>query len=417
VPSAAAGQRFVIIGGGHAGAHLASSLVRYGWTGSITVFGDEAHPPYRRPTMSKSVLAGREELRDVLIRPIDEYERHGIVLELSATVMTIDRNAKFVGLADGRAIPYDRLAICTGARPREIPFPGAELDGIHYLRSHYDVVRLRSAIAYSRRTVIIGGGYLGLEVASVLVQVGLEVTVLEAEDRVLQRVAGAPVSRFYTRIHREAGVAVRTGETVLAFEGSGHVSAVRLGDGTSVAADLVIVAVGAVPNVELAVLAGLTVDNGIVVDDNGATDDPDISAAGDCANHYDPVVATHVRHESVPNAMDRARVIAAVACGKPPPPYAEPWFWSDQYDVKLQIAGSSRAYDEIVLRGDPDSGRSFVTWYLAEGHLIAADCVNRPRDFLAAQRLLAARAPVDAEALENESVSLSDLVKAAVPSG
>ncbi|HEY6378801.1 MAG TPA: FAD-dependent oxidoreductase, partial [Candidatus Dormibacteraeota bacterium] len=307
--------------------------------------------------------------------------------------------------------PYDKLAICTGARPREVRLPGAELDGVHYLRSHHDAVRVRSAIATGRRAVIIGGGYLGLEVACVLVQAGLEVTVLEAQARVLQRVAGAPVSRFYTRVHREAGVIVRTGAAVLALEGTGHVSAVRLADAGTVAADLVIVAVGAVPNVELAVRAGLAVDNGIVVDGNGTTDDPDIAAAGDCANHPDPVAGSRVRHESVPNAMDRARVVAAVACGKPPPPYAEPWFWSDQYDVKLQIAGLSCAYDELVIRGDPESGRSFVAWYLANGRLIAADCVNRPRDFLVAQRLLAARAPVDPGALRDESVNLADFVK------
>lgn len=378
--------RIIVIGASHAGAQLCASLRQEGWGGDIVLIGDEPVLPYHRPPLSKTFLAGDSSLDDLLIRAPDFYAKQRITVR-QGQVVAVDRATHAVILADGSTLPYDKLALCLGARPRALPLPGAELPGVHALRNAADILAIRTDLAAASRVVIIGAGYIGLETAASLRKLGISVTVLETAERVLQRVTAPALSAFYARVHREEGVDLRTGVTITSLtstarDGKVRVSGVQLADGEVIPADLVIVGIGVLPNVELAAAAGLAVDNGIVIDEQGRTSDPDIVAAGDCANYPCPRYIRRLRLESVPNAGEHAKVAAATLCGKTKTISALPWFWSDQYDLKLQIAGLNTGHDAVVLRGDPEAGRSFTAFYLREGRLIAADCVNRPQDFL-----------------------------------
>lgn len=387
-------ERAVIVGASHAGAQLAANLRREGWSGEVVLIGDEGGLPYHRPPLSKGYLAGKNGLDDLLIRGADFYEKQHIRL-LNATVEAIHRSAKRVSLSTGDTLTYTKLALCTGARPRRLPTPGVDLPGIHYLRTAADVELIRAAATPGRRVVIVGGGYIGLETAASLCSLGMNVTVLEATERVLERVTAPEVSAFYTRIHNGEGVEIRTHALVEAFFGNGGVQEVVLADGEPIPADLVIVGVGVVPNTELASAAGLSVDNGIVIDDQARTSDPDIVAAGDCTSHTMARYGSRIRLESVSSAGEQAKIAAATICGKHSAIAALPWFWSDQYDLKLQIAGLNAGYDEVLLSGDPSRERDFSCFYFREGELIAADCVNRPRDFMSSKRAISQQLRVD----------------------
>ena len=387
-------ERAVIVGASHAGAQLAANLRREGWSGEVVLIGDEGGLPYHRPPLSKGYLAGKNGLDDLLIRGADFYEKQHIRL-LNATVDAIHRSAKRVSLSTGDTLAYTKLALCTGARPRRLPTPGVDLPGIHYLRTAADVELIRAAATPGRRVVIVGGGYIGLETAASLCSLGMNVTVLEATERVLERVTAPEVSAFYTRIHNGEGVEIRTHALVEAFSGNGRVQEVVLAGGEPIPADLVIVGVGVVPNTELASAAGLSVDNGIVIDDQARTSDPDIVAAGDCTSHTMARYGSRIRLESVSSAGEQAKIAAATICGKHSAIAALPWFWSDQYDLKLQIAGLNAGYDEVLLSGDPSRERDFSCFYFREGELIAADCVNRPRDFMSSKRAISQQLRVD----------------------
>lgn len=404
--------RAIVIGASHAGAQLCASLRQEGWLGEILVIGDEGALPYHRPPLSKTYLSGKSTLEDLLIRPPGFYEKQDITFR-HERVTALDPQAKTISLSGGEEIGYTKLALCLGARPRRLAIEGAELAGVHYLRDASDIEAIRGGLSDAKRVVIIGAGYIGLETAASLrVLGGVEVTVLETAERVLQRVTAPEVSTFYARVHREEGVAVRTGVTVAAIEGDERVRGVRLADGELIEADLVIVGVGVVPNTELAEAAGISVDNGIVIDGSSLTSDPDIVAAGDCASYFIPRYDRHLRLESVPNAGEHAKVAAATMCGKPKTIAALPWFWSDQYELKLQIAGLNDGYDSVVLRGDPDVGRSFACFYFKQGEMIAADCVNRPKEFMFSRRAINERLPIDRNQLADSDSSLSELLKA-----
>ena len=387
-------ERAVIVGASHAGAQLAANLRREGWSGEVVLIGDEGGLPYHRPPLSKGYLAGKNGLDDLLIRGADFYEKQHIRL-LNATVEAIHRSAKRVSLSTGDTLTYTKLALCTGARARRLPTPGVDLPGIHYLRTAADVELIRAAATPGRRVVIVGGGYIGLETAASLCSLGMNVTDLEATERVLERVTAPEVSAFYTRIHNGEGVEIRTHALVEAFSGNGRVQEVVLAGGEPIPADLVIVGVGVVPNTELASAAGLSVDNGIVIDDQARTSDPDIVAAGDCTSHTMARYGSRIRLESVSSAGEQAKIAAATICGKHSAIAALPWFWSDQYDLKLQIAGLNAGYDEVLLSGDPSRDRDFSCFYFREGELIAADCVNRPRDFMSSKRAISQQLRVD----------------------
>ncbi|MBB3038014.1 NAD(P)/FAD-dependent oxidoreductase [Hoyosella altamirensis] len=408
-------MRAIIVGGSHAGAQLCASLRQEGWDGELLVIGDEPILPYHRPPLSKAYLAGKSTLDELLIRPADFYAKNDIAFR-HAGVVSIDRDAHSLTLSDGEKVGYDKLALCLGARPRRLPLAGTELAGVHYLRYAADIEAIRSGVAGAGRVVIIGAGYIGLETAASLRKRGVEVTVLEHADRVMQRVTAPEVSAFYARVHREEGVDIRTGVAISAIEGDDSVRGVRLADGELIEADLVIIGVGVVPNTELAEAAGLAVDNGIIIDDHALTNDPDIVAAGDCVSHFMHRYGRRLRLESVPSAGEQAKVAAATICGKVKTVTALPWFWSDQYELKLQIAGLNEGYDSVVLRGDPDAGRSFACFYFTKGEMIAADCVNRPQEFMFSRRVLGDRIPVAPSQLADPESSLSELLKAAVAS-
>jgi 3-phenylpropionate/trans-cinnamate dioxygenase ferredoxin reductase subunit len=399
-------EHAVIVGASHAGAQLAATLRQQGWEGKISLLGDEAIPPYHRPPLSKDYLAGAKHSDQLLIRPATFYEQSGINLLLGTRVSGIDRDAKTITLQDGATVPYTRLALATGARVRRLDVAGADLEGVFYLRDLNDVDGIRGYLGPGKRAVIIGGGYIGLETAASLRKLGLEVTVLEAMSRVLQRVTAPELSAFYRRVHTEEGVRIITDAAVAGIDGKGTVAGVSLADGTRLEADLVIIGVGVVPATDLAEAAGLTVDNGIVVDEYARTSDPGIVAAGDCTNHHNPIYHRQLRLESVQNATDQARTAAATLCGRLEAYRALPWFWSDQYDLKLQIAGLSQGYDRVVLRGSAASGRSVAAFYFSGDRLLAVDAVNRPREFMTSRRALTQGLSADPDALADETVDL-----------
>lgn len=405
-------NRAIIVGASHAGAQLSASLRQEGWAGEILVVGDERALPYHRPPLSKSYLSGSASLADLLIRTPDFYEQQDITIR-HAQVTTIDRHTRHITLSNGERLGYDKLALCLGARPRRLAIEGAHLAGVHYLRDAADTEAIRDRLDHTRHAVIVGAGYIGLETAASLRKLDVEVTVLESADRVLQRVTAPEVSSFYARVHREEGVDLRTGVTIAAIEGDDRVRGVRLADGEYIAADLVIVGIGVQPNTELAETAGLAVDNGIVIDAQGLTSDPDIFAAGDCASHFTPRYNRRLRLESVPNAGEHAKVAAATMCGKSKEISTLPWFWSDQYDLKLQIAGLNTGYDEVVLRGDPNTGRGFACFYFTQGRMIAADCVNRPQEFMFSRRAVTERLSLDRSLLADADSPLSSLLRTA----
>jgi 3-phenylpropionate/trans-cinnamate dioxygenase ferredoxin reductase component len=404
----------VIIGGGQAGAEVATLLRQYRIEGRIVLIGEENCLPYQRPPLSKAFLA-REIGKDALIyKAAAAYEKAQVEMQLGLSVEEINRRAKRLRLRGGATLGYDKLVIAIGGRVRELPVPGAALRNIFYLRTIADVEALQPHMEAGRRLVIVGGGYIGLEAAAVAVKRGLAVTVLESAPRVLARVTAPDLSNFYERIHREAGVAIRTGVTVSRFaagEEKGAVGRVECDGGPSFAADFVLIGIGLVPNMELAKRAGLEVDDGIVVDAASRCSDPDIYAIGDCAMHAQHgFLRRKIRLESVPNALEQARAAAASITGRPIPEAPPPWFWSDQYDLKLQMVGLSDGYDELAIRGRMETS-AFIAFYLKQGQVIAADSVNRPGDFMAAKRLVAERMEISPARLADETVPLKSLLQ------
>lgn len=396
----------VIIGAGHAAGQAAASLRQEKYTGPITIIGDEAHLPYQRPPLSKAYLSGSQEVDRVYLRAEKFYQEKEIDLKLSTRATAIDPDAKAVELEDGSKIDYDKLLISTGSRPRLLSIPGSDLGGIHYLRTIDDVDGIRADMHEGANLVIVGGGYIGLEVAAVGIEQGLNVHVLEMEDRILQRVTTPTMSKYYDELHRGRGVQIHTNTGVTGFSGDAKVQKVMCGD-TEFAADMVIVGIGIVPNIELAEAAGIICDNGIVVDDHCQTSNPDIYAAGDCTNHPNALLDRRLRLESVPNAMDQARTSASNMLGGDKSYAAIPWFWSDQYELKLQMVGFSADGNREVLRGDMASNQ-FAVFYLKDNTVVAADTVNSPKEFMLCKQLVGKEA--DSAVLADSTSDLKSLL-------
>ncbi|MEZ5559435.1 MAG: FAD-dependent oxidoreductase [Pseudomonadales bacterium] len=396
----------VIVGAGHAAGQAAASLRQEGYKGEIVIIGDEPHIPYQRPPLSKAYLSGEQGLERVHLRPEKFYADQGITVKTGVRVEQIDTAARTVTTDQGETIAYTKLLLATGGRPRKLGIPGSDLAGIHYLRSIEDVDGIRADMAPGRKLVIVGGGYIGLEVASVAVKAGLEVHVLEMEPRILQRVTTPEMSAYYHQLHTSRGVHIHTETGVTGFSGDDHVRHVLCGD-TAFDADLVIVGIGIIPNVEVAQAAGIVCDNGIVVDDHCRTSDPDVYAAGDCTNHPNPLLGRRLRLESVPNAMEQARVAAANMCGGDKTYASIPWFWSDQYELKLQMVGFSADGDTQVVRGDM-AANQFAVFYLKDGKVVAADAVNSPKEFMICKQLIGRE--VDAAALADPGTDLKALL-------
>lgn len=399
----------VVIGAGQAASQLVASLRSEGFKGSITVIGEETHLPYQRPPLSKAYLKGEIAADRLFIKPQEFYNEAGCTLLLGKTATAVDRKARQVTLGDGTRIPYTRLVFATGSRVRKLPIPGADLPGCFYLRGIDDVDLLRPRMSPGARLTIIGAGYIGLEVAAVAVKRGLKVTVIEAMPRVLARAASPQISAFFEDEHRRAGVDLRCYVRTESVAQTGDILAVSTSSGI-VPADFVLVGVGILPNVELAKDAGLEVENGIVVNQFAQTEDPDVFALGDCANLPNSwAQGGRVRLESVQNAIDQAKHAALAIVGKPKVYDEVPWFWSDQYDLKLQIAGLSTPADQIVLRGDPAS-RSFAAFHLQDGTVTAVESVNAAPEYMMGRRLIAARARVAPERLADKAVPMKDMV-------
>lgn len=400
--------RIVIAGAGHAAGQVVASLRQKKHPGEIVLVGEEPWLPYQRPPLSKKFLAGELPVERLYVKPPSFYEDARTRVILDTRIEHIDRPGREITEARGEKIAYDSLVLAVGSRVRRLDLPGVDLEGIHYLRNVGDVRAIQEGMGPGRRLIIVGAGYIGLEVAAVAAVLGMEVTVLELLDRVMKRAVCPIVSDFYTAEHRARGVRILLDTAIEAFVGDGRVRGVLLADGTELPADVVVIGIGIVPNTELAADAGLAVNDGIVVDEACRTADPHIFAVGDCTFHPNPILGRNVRLESVQNALEQARTAAAVICGEDAR-YAEvPWFWSDQYDLKLQIAGLSQGYDATVLRGDP-ARRSFSCCYLRAGRLIALDAINNPKDFLQAKKLIADGAVVDAGRLADAALELKGL--------
>ena len=397
----------VVAGGGHAAAQVVDSLRRDGYAGRLVMACGEPVIPYQRPPLSKKFLAGELEADRLPIRPATFYENIRCELVLGNPVVTIDARGHKVGLADGGSLAYDKLVLAIGGHARPIPVPGADLPGVYVLRTVADVEAIRARLQPGVRVAIVGAGYIGLECAATFRKLGHDVTVIEMMDRVMNRVVAPEMSRFYQAEHAGHGVNVLTDRKVSALWGDGSVHAVECTDGTQVPADLVIVGIGLVPNTALAEGAGLACEDGIAVDEHCVTSDPDIYAIGDCCSHPSPRYGRRIRLESVDNAFEQAKSAAANICGKPTPHDKTPWFWSDQYELKLQIVGLSQHYDRVVLRGDPGT-RSFSCCYLRDGELIALDAVNHAKDFMAGRKLIGERARPDLAKLGNDTLTLRD---------
>ncbi|MEZ5527954.1 MAG: FAD-dependent oxidoreductase [Gammaproteobacteria bacterium] len=396
----------LVIGASHAGSLLVVQLRKEGWQGRIILIGAESHLPYHRPPLSKAVLAGERSLENILLRPEMLYSNNQIELRLGERVVSLDRAAKRVQLASGEALSYDKLALCTGASPRVLPMAN-DLPGVFTLRQADDVMAIRQAMASGKRAVVIGGGYIGLEVAAVMSEQGLQVTVVEASERLLQRVASPVISDYFRLLHESHGVNVLTSDSVTDIHHEQGALQIHLADGTLKEADLVIVGIGVVPETTLALQAGLDVEDGIVVTPYMQTSDPDIVAAGDCVQFPSARYGRCLRLESVQNALDQARVAAGTLCGQPQVYDSLPWFWSDQYDCKLQSAGLRLEHEHEIVRGNPSAidGEGLAVFYLRGDRMIAADCVNRAKEFIACKRLIAERLPVNLAALADESLS------------
>jgi 3-phenylpropionate/trans-cinnamate dioxygenase ferredoxin reductase component len=404
------GQHIVIVGGGHGGGSTAAFLRQYGWKGPITLISDETVPPYHRPPLSKAWLKGEADAQSLALRPAKFYLDQNVTLRLATRVAAIDRPGRRVLLGQGEAVAYDRLILALGSRARLLDLPGAELDGILTLRSAVDAERLKAALGPGRRLAIIGGGYIGLEVAASARALGSEVVILEREARVLARVACPTLARFFHSYHQRQGVAFRLDVSVAGFAGSaGKVQGVSLADGEIIPCDVVLIGVGGVANDAPGRAAGLDCADGIVVDQAARTSDPSIYAVGDCTDRPLPLYHRHGRLESVPNALEQAKLAAGDLCGRAPPAPEVPWFWSDQYDLKLQIAGLPFDATEIVERGDPASA-AFALFHLnADNQVQAVEACNAAAEFMAGKSLIAKRTIIDRARLKDASISMKDI--------
>jgi 3-phenylpropionate/trans-cinnamate dioxygenase ferredoxin reductase subunit len=400
----------IVVGASQAGLQVAESLRLEGFDGPLMLIGDEPHPPYQRPPLSKALLTGETTEDRLVLRGRDLLAKRNIELVAGVRVEAIDRAGRRVHLADGRDLAWRGLALATGGRARTLPIPGADLGGVVTLRTIEDSRRIGAGIAQASSVAVVGGGFIGLEIAAAARKAGKPVVVLEALDRLLARSSAPFVSDFFRDVHGAAGVDIRLGTQASAIEGKdGRAAAVITADGRAHPADLVVVGVGIVPNAELAQGCGIACERGIVIDDCSRTDDPAVTAAGDCTARRMPD-GTLLRLESVQNAIEQGKSAAAALVGRTRPFTAAPWFWSDQYDVRLQMAGLSAGHDKVVVRGDR-AGRRFSVFYFRGETLIAVDTVNRAPDHIAARKLLdAGRSPTFAQA-GDDGFALASLLK------
>jgi 3-phenylpropionate/trans-cinnamate dioxygenase ferredoxin reductase subunit len=398
--------RIVIVGAGHAGGSAAAFLRQYGYEGRITLIGEEPLPPYQRPPLSKAWLKGEADGDSLMLRPESWYAEADIDLRLNTRAEAIDLERRAVRLQDGAEVEWDALILATGSLARKLPIPGADDPRVLELRSAADADRLKAALLPGARLIVVGAGYVGLEVAASARALGCEVTVIEREARVLARVASEPLSRFFEAVHRERGVEILTGAQVTGMEDA---RSVTLGDGRRIEGDMVLVGVGAVACDGLGSSAGLDCQGGIVVDEAARASHPGVWAIGDCTFRPLPLYDARLRLESVPNALEQAKQAACAILGRPAPAPEVPWFWSDQYELKLQIAGVSLDPDRLVVRGDP-ADAPFAVFHLKGGKVICVEAVNAPPEFMGGKQMIARGTPVDPERLADPAVPIKSLM-------
>ena len=399
----------VILGAGHAGGTLAALLRQYGYEGAITMVGEEPIPPYQRPPLSKAWLKGEANAEDLALKPLEFYREHAIDFRPGKRALSLNRGDKTVALDDGSSLSYATLVIATGARAIALPIAGADLKGVMFLRTAADAELLKATVGPGKILAVVGGGYIGLEVAASGRALGAEVVVLEKETRLLARVACEALSAFFKAYHEARGVKFELGCTVTAFVGAdGHVTGVSLADGRTVACDAVVVGVGAHPNDEIAREAGLECTRGIVVDQAARTSDPSVFAIGDVTSRPMPLYERMFRPESVPSALEQAKQAACAITGRPPPAPEVPWNWSDQYDIKLQIAGLPFDADRVLVRGDPATAK-FAVFHLKGDQVQSVESINSPPEFMMGKQLIGSRRRVDTAKLADPSISMKEV--------
>jgi 3-phenylpropionate/trans-cinnamate dioxygenase ferredoxin reductase subunit len=405
-------RTFIIVGGGQAGAQAIDSLRRDGFDGRVVLVGDEPHLPYQRPPLSKKYLAGEMEADRLVFRHAAFYAEHGIEMRTGAHARRLEPATRRLELSNGETLAYDKLLLATGARARLLTCSGSDLSRVHALRNIADVDAIRPQMKPGAKMVIVGGGYIGLETAATAAKAGCDVTILEMADRAMNRVVAPLVSDFFMGEHRAHGVKIICNAQVASLEGIGGVERVVCVDGSQYEADVVVVGVGAIPNAELARDAGIVCENGIRVDEHCRSSDPNVFAAGDCCSHPSLHYGRRIRLESVDNAVEQAKTAVLNMLDKPTVHDKIPWFWSDQFDLKLLIVGLSQDHDRIILRGEPAS-RSFSVCYLKGSQLLAVDTINHAKDYMAGRKLIADRVPMDPVKLADPGVPLKEAVLSA----
>ena len=402
-------NEIVVIGSGQAAIQTVMSLKRNEFTGSIKVIGEEDHLPYQRPPLSKDFLLEEYKPERVSLKKKEFYEENGVDLILGKRAESIDTILKEITLSDENKIRYDQLIIATGSRVRKLNVPGSDKKGIYYLRDLDDANALKQRLKKNKKMVIVGAGYIGLEVASVAASLGVEVTIIEMADRVMNRTVDPIISSYYQKLHESHGVKIHLDNGLKAFEGGDSVNAVLCSDGLMLEADLVVIGAGVLPNQEIAIEAGLECNNGIMVNEFGETSTAHVYACGDCTNHPNKGLNTRLRLESVHNAMEQSKTVANTIMGNKEPYDQVPWFWSDQYDHKLQLVGISGDHDEVVMRG-LESEQKFLLFYLKNSELIAVNAINSSKEFLICRKLVANKVKISSDVIKDQSVNLNDLL-------
>jgi len=401
--------RYIIIGGGQAGGWAAATMRKQGFEGDIVLFAGENYPPYERPPLSKAALLGETKIEGTYLRDNSFYEEANIELRINTRVTAIDYRKKIINIEDGEQLDFTRLLLATGSDVRHLPIPGNELEGVYYLRGIDDMLALKKKLVKAAKIVVIGAGFIGLEVAAAAAKLGANVSIIEIENTILNRVVDEEVGNIVANEHNEHGVRLLTNMGANALSGDGHVRSVILSNDEEIVADAVVVGIGVIPTVDLAVQAGLEVKNGIIVNEYGETSAPNVYAAGDVTNHYNPLYERRLRLESWQNAQDQAIAIARVMCGQREPYSAVPWFWSDQYDMNLQMVGVVDIYDETVLR--PGEKGTMLKFYLKESRIMGAVGINRNRDIMVIRRMIAKGVSAGINELANPEIELRNLGK------
>ena len=399
----------VIIGAGHAGGMMAISLRQQKYKGSITLIGEEDYLPYQRPALSKGFLAGETEEKSLYLKSQDYFDKNNIRIIRNHKIVDIDRNNKTVILEDRKKIEYEKLVIATGSVVNKLNTSSTD-KGLYYLRTIGDSLKIRERLRNKNKITIIGAGYIGLEIASIAIKKNLEVIVLELENKVMSRVVSSEVSNFFQNKHQSEGIKFKFNTSVTDIEDQGKQKGIVCSDGSVLSADLVVIGVGIKPNIELAHSSGLECDNGIIVDDNGKTSDDHIFAVGDCSNHPNNILKQRLRLESVQNAVEQAKSVAAGIAGNHKPYHQVPWFWSDQYNIKLQIAGISQHHDRSVIRGSPEEEK-FAVFYQKDKRLIAVDAINSPKEFVTGKKLIERQTEIPLELLQDMNFDLKEMVR------